>query len=252
MMAESPDYSSDGHEKQSQIGKEKEPVGEASSSANLNLETNSVTLSIEQLRDLIGAKEAAKSSTSIPVGTKDQQENVDLDLNVDYIDNEDPLSSDDDTDVLAAPIDPKLAAYIDSRLTEEQSSEKLKSKFEKASRPANVNFAKEIKIDRALYNSLSIMAKRRDNTLKKIQLMSVKAINNVAKVADILMKRGKGDITLTEAECKELHSYAVNGLGLMCQTSQRINTRRVSCKFKNLLTHWSIQSIHFGNLLCHL
>lgn len=222
-MAESPEFSGDG---QSQGDKEKEPVDETFSSANLNLETNSVTLSIEQLRELIGSKEDSNKQCMTKTTPCQDHESGDLYVEDDY--NDDPLSSDDDTDVLAAPIDHKLAAYIDSRLTEEQTADKLKAKFEKASRPANVNFAKEVKVDKALFNSLPLVAKKRDNSLKKIQLMSVKAINNIAKVADMLMKKGKGDITLTEADCKELHSYTVNGIGLMCQTSQRINARRVS------------------------
>lgn len=222
-MAESPELSL---AEQSQCDKENESVSKSPLSANLNLETNSVTLSIEQLRELIGSNENS-NKPSMPMA-RECHDNDDLDIDDDY--NDDPLSSDDDTDVLAAPIDHKLAAYIDSRLTEEQSSEKLKAKFEKASRPANVNFAKEVKVDKALFNSLTLMARKRDNSLKKIQLMSVKAINNIAKVADILMKKGKGEFTLTESDYKELHSYTINGLGLMCQTSQKINSRRVSYK----------------------
>lgn len=57
--------------------------------------------------------------------------------------------------------------------------------------------------------------------------MAIKGVNNLAKVADMIMKKGRtpGPKVFTEDEYKELHS---NGLGLVCQTSQKINSRRVS------------------------
>lgn len=222
MMADSPDYGkqSNGNSDEEHDEETNVKSGEGDSPTS---QPNLVTLSIEQLKQLLN-----DNKSTVDLKPCQEQEGC---QESDYeCDDEEPLSSDDDTEMLADPIDSKLAAYIDSRLTEEQSSEKLKLKFQKASRPENVNFSKEVKIDKILFNSLSFTAKKRDLNLKKIQNMTVKAVNNVAKVADLLVKkcRSKGKVTFTEAECREMHSHTVNGLGLMCQTSHRINSRKVS------------------------
>jgi hypothetical protein len=110
-----------------------------------------------------------------------------------------------------------------------QRTEKTKIKFEKATRSDNVLNTREVRINKALFKSLSITAKKRDSSLKKIHSTAAKAINNLVKVADAIVTKGKGKgpRTFTEEEFKELHSNMVNGLGLVCQTSQRVNARRV-------------------------
>ena len=52
-------------------------------------------------------------------------------------DLDEPLSSDEETD-LTAPIENSLAIFVEIRLLKEQPKEKLKVKFKKATRPTNL------------------------------------------------------------------------------------------------------------------
>ena len=203
-------------------------TSQSAGTSGLSMTGNHVTLSLEQLKLLLSSDNTPKQAEPEVSNNKGKSEKI----GADYSDEEEPLSSDDESDNVAEPVESKLAAYIDDRLTVEQPKEKLKLKFDKASRPTNIEHAKEVKVDRELFNNLSNTAKKRDASLRKIQNITVKAVNNMAKVADFLVKKGKvkGDIVLSEADCRNLHSLTINGLGLACQASQKINANRVSNK----------------------
>ena len=171
-------------------------------------QSDAVTLSLDQLKQLIADSKSAPDTVDNDDEVNDQE----------Y--DEEPFSSDEEAEVTAPAIDDKLAAFVDSRLTEEQSKEKLKTKFAKASRPINVNHTKEVKINKPLFKSLSVNARRRDVALRNIQSTAQKAVNNLTKVADLIVTKGKSsNKSFSEDEFKELHCNIVNGLGLVCKTS---------------------------------
>lgn len=182
-----------------------------------------ITLSLSQLKELL-AEESKKNNNDYL--SHEQGEVPDQD-DLDEIDE--PLSSDEETDNTAPSVDSKLADFVDNRLVEPQPADKLKIKFDKATRPENVCNTQEVRINKTLFKSLPVGAKKRDIDLRKIHSTSAKAINNITKVADMIVKKGKekGQKTFTEDQFKEMHSNVINGLGLMCQASQKINARRV-------------------------
>lgn len=175
-----------------------------------------VTLSLDQLKQLLATNPKTKITAK---ADEEVIEEVD-----------EPLSSDEEPDLTAAAVEGKLATFVNNRLIEPQPSAKIMAKFEKATRPTNIQNTKEVKISKALYKSMSIGAKKRDLELRKIHNMNSKAINNIVKVADAIVTKGKepGKIQFSADEFKEMYSNIINGLGLVCQASQRINARRVS------------------------
>lgn len=191
--------------------------------SNDNIE-ESVTLSIDQLRQLLSNTDN-KEGTNTPSQKKDHEE-----FNQELPDEEEPLSSDEEPDYTAAAVDSKLAKFVDNRLIEAQNKSKILTKFEKATRPINIEHTKEVRINKALYKSLSMNSRKRDADLRGIHNMNSKAINNIVKAADMVVIKGKksGNKVFSEEEFHELHSNLINGLGLICQSSQKINARRVS------------------------
>jgi len=230
-MAESPEMNSSAHNSPAE-----ESVAESSSAAQDQSDSGraSISLTFDQLKELLAVNTGPVSA---------EPDNNECEVAVD-VHEDDPLSSDDESEILASPVEPKLASFIDSRLTEEQPKEKLKIKYSKASRPSNINFAKEVKVNKPVFRAMSVVARNKDKELRKIQNMTVKAVNNVAKVADAIMKKSKQNQPMfTEEEMKEIHSNIINGLGLMCQVSQHINSKRrvmlrgeINPKFSTLCT----------------
>ena len=194
--------------------------------SSIMTENDQITLSVAQLKQLI---EANSNIASVNNVASLEQEPVADNL------SDDPLSSDEECDVTAPEVEAKLAQFVDNRLVTPQSKEKLQIKFNKATRPSNIENTREVRINNTLFKSLSLSAKKRDSELRKIHDMCTKAVNNIVKAADVVIKKGKhpGDKAFTESEFRELHSNIVNGLGLVCQSAQKINCRRVRSYFVN-------------------
>ena len=179
-----------------------------------------ITLSLDQLRQLINENNHKQSSDDGATANNDISVEEELD---------DPLSSDEESDETAPAVDQSLVNFLQNRLSVEQPKEKMKVKFDKATRPTNLECTKEVRVNKGLFSSLSIITKKRDYALRKIGSTNQKAINNFAKVADMVIKKGKckGPKTFTEDEFKEMHSNIINGLGLVCQSTYKVNFRRV-------------------------
>lgn len=214
-------------------------------------DSESVTISLEQLAGLLAAhnngnKQGNKNNDSNGEGTS-YVDSVDIDTEIEY---DEPLSSDDESERISSPVKRNLAEFVNDRLIKEQSKEKLKTKFARASRPKNLNTF-EVKINKALYDSLPTIGKKRDGNLKRIQNMTVKAINNITKVADMVIGKNKEskaeNILISTSELQEAHANLVDGLGLMCQVSHKVNARRVSYSKKLLENLKMISAINKAN-----
>ena len=131
----------------------------ASTSQSVNNQNGSVTLSMDQLRQLLNEKNVRSEVMTYSdtyVEFEDETEKFD-----------EPLSSDEEMENVAEPVDEKLAAFVDSRLTEEESVEKLKIKFQKASRPSNIKYSKEVKMEKSLFNKSFFHYKEKGHKSKK-------------------------------------------------------------------------------------
>lgn len=91
-------------------------------------------------------------------------------------------------------------------------------------------------IENTLFKNLFLFAKKRDIDLRRIHNICSKAVNNIVKVPNVVIEKGKhiGDKLFTESEFKELQSNIVHGLGIVCQSVQKIKCRRVRVCLVNL------------------
>ena len=60
----------------------------------------------------------------------------------------------------------------------------LKKKVDRQRRPRNVKFMREVKINNAVFNKISEVAKKRDAGCRKIQGLIAKSITAMARVAE--------------------------------------------------------------------
>lgn len=94
-----------------------------------------------------------------------------------------------------------------------------------------------MKLNAGLYVKLDNSSKKRDGSLRKLQNMAVKAVNNLAKVAEIVLnkERTPGQKTLSEEELCSLHTNVMDSLGITCQVSYQLNLKRVRSFLQVLL-----------------
>lgn len=76
-----------------------------------------------------------------------------------------------------------MEKYIDTKITKRIPKDQLKVKTDRQTRPKNGKYVHEVKINQAIYNQISIYAKKRDSRFKTIQELNVKAIIAMAQVA---------------------------------------------------------------------
>lgn len=172
-----------------------------------------------------GQRQADSSHRGTDNNKKDEVGNEDDDDGNDF-----SLLSDDD-DEEGPPVDEKVAQFIDHKLSIPVPKERLEDKCKKSKRPQNIRFCKEVKVNRSIFEKLSIPVKKRDGSLRKIQGMVTKGLNHVVRVADSLFKKGKQSTTertLSDEEMSTLHNEIFEGLGLLCQVSRQLNVKRVS------------------------
>lgn len=147
------------------------------------------------------------------------------------------LLSSDEEEEETVEVNEQIAEYIDKRLSEKIPYEKLKVKLKNAKRPRNIKFSRETKINRHIYNNISLVAKKRDTGLRRIQGMVAKGINQMAKVANLVLEKGKQQQSIrqwSDDDAHTLHKDVFDSLAIMCQVSREINVKRVGT------TYWKI------------
>ncbi|KAJ8021950.1 hypothetical protein HOLleu_39297 [Holothuria leucospilota] len=93
-----------------------------------------------------------------------------------------------------APVQDKLASLIKSVLTEKLSDSKLKEKYSKYERPANVEALQTTQVNKIIWDNLKSQTRSRDIRLQKIQLNNIKAMTAIAGLTNgILTSKARVD-----------------------------------------------------------
>ena len=130
----------------------------------------------------------------------------------------------------AEEINVNVANYIDTKLTKRLTNEQLKTKIARQQRPKNVKYAREVKINSAIYNRLNSYAKKRDSSYKRIQGLMARSVVAMGKVAQdiIAMQKEKVSKKSVVDWSKSMYNNVFDGITLASQASYHINMRRVS------------------------
>lgn len=179
----------------------------------------------ENIRDLI-AEVVAKT-----IQAERQKEQAERESFMEEEEEEEDMLTSGDEDEVTEEINDQIAKFIDTKLSQSYPREKLKTKLQGVKRPKNLKYCKEAKINNHLYKNISLIAKKRDGGLRRLQGMITKGISQLSKVADVILAKGKQKETersLTDIEINKVHKEIFDGLTIMCQVSHQLNMKRVS------------------------
>ena len=141
-------------------------------------------------------------------------------------DESDWFSEDEEQDDETDPIDERLAAFMQKRLSLGMSTDRRKEKLGKYKVPSNIKAAKVVRMNREIFASMLSHARKYDGTLRYWSSLSAKSALAIAQALEKLLRWRKGNEKERQVAA-ELNGPLMDALAFACHQAWDINSKRV-------------------------
>ena len=176
------------------------------------------------------AEEVRKALGTQGVSARSRKRKAESDRDIgetEYDSDEQEQELTDSEEEPSSEVHPKVATYVDSRMTAKVPHEKLKAKLARQARPKNVKYGTETRVNSVIYRKLSKRARMQDRSLMNIQKLTAKSVVATSKIASTVLSMMNSESTEVQGLAKELYNDVFDGITLSCQASYYLNMKRV-------------------------